>query len=215
MVQQIQPLKQLDQVEQAVYFHSRERRRSLAGIPELYRTHRLFGSGVMNLTFDGSAIFPSANLAPVTFKTAIRIADNATARSGLVFESSDATGGTAMWLTNTTIEVVSGDDSGNDNVSMTFDNVAQLPANLELDLVLSINPGTGSARLWANGNEIARGTSVSGDLGTFGWTVGNNGAFAQAANGAVPAGVTATAPTNFAVIEPLSVYVGQKPRQFV
>lgn len=49
-----------------------------------------------------------------------------------------------------------------------------------------------------------------------GWSAGSDGAFAAAAVGVLPADVTETgAPTDFDVIDPLSVYLGQVPRHFI
>lgn len=200
---------------QAAQFHRRERRRSHANVPKLYRTHRLVGSGQIGVaTVDPSSIFSGRELSPVTFKTAIQISDNASTREGLVFEFSDASGGTALFLSDTTMVAVSGDDAGNDNLSITFDNVVQLPAGAKFDVILALSPGLGRGELWLNGHSVANGVTTSGDFGSIGWFSGDNGSFASAANGAVPAGVSALAPQNFSVIEPLSVYIGQIPRQF-
>ena len=60
----IQPLKALNEAEQAFYFHARERRRSLAGIPELFQTHFVDTFGVSwDLAPDGRflVIKPSAD----------------------------------------------------------------------------------------------------------------------------------------------------------
>lgn len=203
------PLKQLDAVEQAAHFHSRERRRSLAGVPELFRSH-FFGS--IPTTPILAASFPARDTL-VTFWTAIRITGAAPA--GLVFELGDAATAIAFWIDDTELSLRAGDAAADDRGIATFDNTVSLPVGLELDLVCAVRPGDGRVRIWGNGEEIARGVAVNGQLPN-GWAALSNGAFATAAVGALPADVTETgAPNNFDVIQPLSVFVGQVPRHFI
>lgn len=203
----VQPLRDLDGREQAVYFHSRERRRSLAGVPELFRTHR-FGIPTSPVP---AAAFPYHALL-VTFWTAIRITGGSPA--GLLFELGDATTAVAAWIDGSDVSLRAG-DTGDDAAVATFTQAGGLPLGLELDLVFSVRPGDGRVRIWGNGQEIARATAVNGQLPN-GWAAASDGAFAAAAVGALPADVTeAGAPSDFAAIEPLSVYVGQVPRHFV
>ena len=93
-----------------------------------------------------------------------------------------------------------------------------IPAGLEMEIVCSVDPGSGRIRVWGNGQEIIRATSVSGALDPAnGWTGTQIGSFASAPAIDVPADVplaAQVAPTNFEVIEPLSVYVKQRVRHF-
>lgn len=203
------PLKAFDAVEQAVYFHSRERRRSLAGVPELFRT--LLLSDIPTTPVLATS-FPTRDVL-VTLWTSIRI--TGAAPTGLIFELGDAATALAAWIDDTNVILRAGDAAADDRGIATFDNTVSLPIGLELDLVYAIRPGDGRVRIWGNGEEIARGVATNGQLPN-GWAASSNGAFAAAAVGALPADVTQTgAPTNFEVIQPLSVFVGQVPRHFV
>ena len=202
------PLKPFDAVEQAVYFHSRERRRSLAGVPEMFRT-RFSGIPVTPVL---ATEFPSRDVL-FAFWTAVRI--TGATPTGLIFELGDATTAIAAWIDDNEINLRAGDAAAADRGLAQFDNVASLPNTIELDLVFAVRPGDGRVRIWGNGTEIARGVATNGQL-TNGWAASSNGAFAAAAVGALPADVTQTgAPTNFEVIQPMSVYVGQVPRHFI
>ena len=209
-------LKALGAIGQAAFFHTRERRRSLAGVPEMYRTHQIYGGTAMAVaSIDTGSIFPARDIL-VTFKTAIRITDNAGQHRGLVFEFGDSTTGVALWIGDQTIGFHAGDSGTTDGATATFDNGAELPVGLELDLIAAVRPGSGLVRLYGNGREIARGAASGGAASP--WASGAAGSFAAAAQGTVPTDVPVAsqgAPAGFEVIEPLSVYVGQIPRHFV
>lgn len=202
------PLESGTDLNQALRFHSRERRRSLAGVPELFRT--------LLLPIPTAAIpvgsFPVRDVL-VTFWTAIRITGATPA--GLIFEVGDGTTAIAAWLNDTDIQLRAGGSAAADRGLATFDNTVSLPDTLELDLVFAVRPGDGRVRIWGNGNEIARDTASGGEF-PAGWAADSLGAFAAAANGALPADVLQTgAPSDFDVIQPLSVFVGQVPRHFI
>lgn len=260
MVEQLQPLETGTDLNQALRFHSRERRRSLAGVPELFRTLFL---GIPTATIPAGS-FPVRDVL-VTFWTAVRITGATPA--GLVFEFGDGTTAIAAWLNDTDIQFRAGDAAAADRGLATFDNTVSLPDTLELDLVFACRPGDGRVRIWGNGLEIARdnatgasegagaftvgrlyeiltigttdftligaesntvgllfdatgvgsgtGTARTRDLPT-GWAADSAGAFAAAATGALPADVLQTgAPSDFDVIQPLSVFLSQVPRHFV
>lgn len=210
-------------LQQAVFFHSRERRRSLAGIPELHRTVQLYGETVMEIADIATGTQFPVRDTPITFKTAIEITAGTGAgldeHRGLVFELGDNAIGTALWVGDSTIGFHSGEDGVVNGATALFDNTVELPEGLELELIVSVRPGDGRVRLWANGNELARSTASSNGFGVAGsWAAASNGSFAAAVQGTIVADVPAisqVAPTGFAVIEPLSVYVGQVPRHFV
>jgi hypothetical protein len=212
----LQPFKELDGREQAVRFHGRERRRSLAGIPELFRTHRIYGGTTMAVAEVSSALFPIRHCA-VTFKTAIRITENAGVHRGTILELGGNLRGVGLWVEDEKIGVRAGGILINGNAAFgEFDNGAELPPGLELELVLAICQGFAALRLWGNGRLLVR---AAASAGTFAgdWAGQNNGAFAAEPFGStvpeIPAG-SAIAPDGFEVIEPLSVYMGQRPRHF-
>lgn len=208
MVDQPIPIKSLNDQEQAVFFHSRERRLSLLGVPEMSRTllQPIPTTPVL------AASFPDRDVL-VTFWTSIRI--TGALPVGLIFELGDATTAIAAWVNDTTINLRAGDSLAADRGLATFTQAGGLPDTLELDLVFAVRPGDGRVRIWGNGLEIARDTAANGQLPN-GWAASSNGAFAAAAVGALPADVTQTgAPSDFDVIQPLSVFMGQVPRHFI
>ena len=201
------PLKAFDAVEQAVYFHSRERRRSLAGVPELFKDMLL---PIPTTPFVINR-YPDVDR-PGTLRTAIRV--TGAAPTGLIFEIGNATTALAIWVDDSIIGCRMG-DTGDDAAIALFDNTISLPIGIELDIVVAVRPGDGRIRMWFNGTERARATAVNGALPN-GVSANSNGAFASAAIGPVPADVTQSGnPTNFDVIEPLSIYRGQVPRHFI
>lgn len=208
MAENLTRLKALDGVEQAVYFHSRERRKSLAGVPELART-RLYPIPTSPVL---ATEFPDRDLL-FAFWTAVRITGATPA--GLIFELGDATTAIAAWIDGGDISFRAGDALAADRALATFTQGPPLPNGLELDLVFAVRPGDGRVRIWGNGTEIARDTAANGQLPN-GFAAASNGAFAAAAVGALPADVTQTgAPSDFDVIQPLSVFRGQVPRHFI
>ncbi len=202
------PLKAFNELEQAVYFHSRERRRSLAGVPEMFRT-RFYPIPTTPVL---ATEFPTRDVL-FAFWTAVRI--TGATPTGLIFELGDAATAIAAWIDDDLIQFRAGDALAADRALATFDNTVSLPNTLELDLVFAVRPGDGRVRIWGNGNEIARDVAANGQL-PLGWAASSNGAFAAAAVGALPADVTQTgAPTNFDVIQTMSAFVGQVPRHFI
>ena len=161
---------------------------------------------------DPSVVFAGNELTPVTFKTAIRVTGATPA--GNVFEFASTARGVALSILGRFIGFVAGGLTTEQSLAL-FDNGSNLPTGLELDLVAAVDPGTGRTRLWANGQEIARAAASGGDLG-IGWGGVGLGSVATAANGTTHNAVASGAgtPTDFDVIEPLSVYMGQTPRQF-
>lgn len=152
----------------------------------------------------------------VTFKTVVRITA-AAAVAGLIFEIGDSTIGVGAWLGSQTLGFHAGEDGTVNGATALLDNGAAWPDGLELELVFGVRPGDGRVRIWANGLEVARSVSSGGDFGVAeAWAAASNGSFAAVVQGTTPVDVVETgAPTNFAVIEPLSVYMGQVPRHFV
>lgn len=221
MVATLKPLKALSEQEQAVYFHSRQRRKSLAGIPEMFRSHRYSGaSSIAVATINTTVDFPVRD-GLITFKSAIRItADGsvATEHRGIVFELGDAAIGAALWVGDSTIGFHAGTAGLADGATTLFDNTVELPVGSEFELVAAVRPGTGQVRLYINGTDNGT-TRVAATNGAFAsdWAGTGDGSFATGTGPMVtdvPA-VSRIAPDGFEVIEPLSVYVGQVPRHFV
>jgi hypothetical protein len=208
-----------DGLGRVVFHHAVRRRQSLAGIPEMFRTHQIFGGTVMAVAdIDTGAIFPSRT-SPITFRTAIEITANAGVHKGLVFEFSGADIGAALWVGDQTIGFHAGEDGTVNGATALFDNTVELPVGLLMDLVVAIRPGDGRVRMWGNGQELARAVASSDTFGAAkAWAEDSNGSFAAAVQGTVVVDVPAgsqIAPDGFTVIEPLSIYVGQVPRHFV
>lgn len=202
-----------------VRLHARERRRSLAGLPELYRTHRFFdeaGSAMAVGTITTAASFAS-RAGPITFKTAIRINPNGGEHRGIVFEIGGTSNGIALWVGDHTIGFHAGASGTVNGATALFDNVAELPPGLEMELVVSAIPGNGKVRMWGNGRELARSQASGLIFNPMVWSGSGNGSFATVLKDNMVTDVpveSAVAPTGFSVIEPLSVYQKQRPRHF-
>lgn len=217
MADALSPLKRLNDLEQAVYFHSRERRKSLAGMMELFRDFRIYGVTDMPQPTINATSFPDRG-GPVTFHTAIRIVENSGVHKGLIFEIGSTDSGAAAWVGDQTIGFHAGTGGTVNGATALFDNGSELPVGLELDLVFSAVPGNGKVRVWANGTELVRSQASGGAFSPRRWASPNQGSFASAPNGLVIGDVPAAsriAPNGFEVIEPLSIYIKQKPRHFV
>ncbi len=193
----------------AALYHARKRRKALRGYSELFGTHQ-FAIPTASIA---AGAFP-VRTTPVTFRTVIEIT-SATAPTGLIFEFGDSATAIAAWVSTSTIQFRAGDAAAADRGLATFTNGAgQLENTRRFELEFGVIPGTGQVRIWNFGEEIARDTASGANLPN-GWAAASAGAFASAASGALPADVTQTGtPTNFAVVEPLRVYVGQVPWRF-
>lgn len=189
---------------------------SLAGMPELFRTHRIRGVSDLPTDFDTSVVFPDPiRNQDITFKTAIQFNNNTGNRSGLIFEIGGNIRGTVMWIQNQIIGFRAGRDAPSSGVHEEFDYGAQWPANLILNIVASVRPGMGGITVWVNGTEVIFGMSDTSMFELGMWSGPSDSSFASDANGDIRADVPVDhAPINFAVIEPLSVYVRQAPRHF-
>ena len=205
-----QPFTQpADARRRAVNFHSRRRRRSLGGVPELFRTHAL----AIPTTPLPATSFP-LRTSPVTLETAIRITANSGVHRGLIFELGDATTAIAAWVDDDSISLRAGDGGADGALAAFSTGSGELPVGQVFDLVFSVRPGDGRLQVWGGSVTLASKQSSSGTMPN-GWAASSNGAFASAAVGALPADVLRTgAPDGFEVIRPLSIYVGQVPRHF-
>ena len=82
----------------------------------------------------------------------------------------------------------------------------------KVDLVFGLKPATGTATIWANGEEVARTTTPVGYMGS--WLPLGDGAVGDA-NGTVTArvpGPQAVTLANASITSPLSIYTKQRPR---
>lgn len=193
---------------QARAFHARERLRSLAGVPELFRTHRY---DIPTASIPATS-FPTRST-PVTFATSIRIDANAGVHQGLIFEIGNADAAVAAWVDDDQIGFRAGALTTNRALASYTTGTGELAVGRIFHLVMSAKPGTGEVRLWAGSSELARDTASAGSFPV--WANAFAGAFATAANGGLPADVPQFgAPNGFTVVAPLSVYVGQAPRHF-
>lgn len=182
----------------------------------LMRTHRFSGASSLPVaSIATGTVFPNrAGL--VTFSTRIRITANGGQHRGIVFEFGSSTVGCSLWIGDQTIGFHAGASGTADGATALYDRGSELPVGLELELVAAVNVGTGEIRLWGNGEELARSRASNLAFTPATWADTGTGSFASAKNGTVVAVPAASdqAPAGFSVIEPLSVFVHQVPRQF-
>lgn len=208
-----------DASDRVTFHHAVRRRLSLAGVPELFRTHQIFGGTAMAVAdIDTNVQFP-IRTTPVTFKTSIRILANAGVHRGLVFELGGSGTGTALWVEDEKIGFHAGEDGTVNGATALFDFANELTVGAEFELIVAARPGDGRVIMWSHGNELARSAASSGGFGGGNqWAGIDNGSFAAAPQSAILPDVPAAsqiAPDGFEVIEPLSIYIGQVPRHFV
>lgn len=218
MVQNEKRLISPDKREQALLYRHRQRTLGLRDVREgLHRTHFLELSPAP--TFDTGDLFPDRSTV-VTLVTAIR--QIGVTPAGLIYEFSDATdGGLVAWLEDGSINVQVGASEGSPNTdSIHVQHTIADVVGAEYKLAVTVIPGAQKLFVWVNGAIVARETNTGG---TFPgspkfWCPDTGGSFNAAPNGVISAGVpggSQQAPADFEVIEPLSIYVGQKPRHFV
>lgn len=207
--------------QQTQRLYARERRLSHAGVPNLNRTHRVYGVTVMGVSgISTTTLFPApARANPVTFRTKIRMtADGtvATEHRGVVFKFGGTSRAVTLFVGDDTIGFLAGGPSGSGDVAIAlFDFGSELVAGRTFDLTCSCVPNTGEIRLWGNGEELARAVTANGDFGGD-WAGSGTGDFAvePASYHVDTPAASQSAPDGFEVIEALSVYVNQIPRQF-
>lgn len=195
---------------------NQKRRKARAGYSQNFVTHLIHGSagiGVSPLVTDD--IFPDRSI-PIQFQTRIRILTGVS--QGLIFEFGSSTRGVAAWVEPNMIGIVAGNGAvANERTSAVWDLGAALATSRIFQLTFVIVPGSGRARLWDFGIRRADGVAVDNDFGPGDWADTENGSFASAPVGTVMADVPVAsriAPSNFEVIEPLTIFNGQQPRAF-
>ena len=193
------------------------RRKARAGFSQNYVTHLIHGSasiGVTPLVTDD--IFPSRSLS-IFFQTRIRILANGGVHRGLIFEFGSSSRGCAAWVGDNTIGLTAGSGSvADDRATAIFDLGGELSVGREFQLTLAIITGPGRVRIWDGGLRIADAIAVNNEFnGDYADT--DNGSFASALVGTITPGVppaSQIAPSGFEVIEPLTIFNGQHPREF-
>lgn len=181
--------------EHAAHYHARRRTRSHRDITRgLSRTHDL-GIGPANYVTE--AIFP-VRTRPITFVTAIEITGaNA---DGIFMTFGDSTGKIRCSIKNRKLMVVarnaiSGTASHSTPTVSAFGDVGA-----QIGIALAINPGAATIRGWVNGDLMLRLTISSGF---------HDGEWCGPGDGAITDTMT-----DFALVEPVSAFLGQLPRQF-
>jgi hypothetical protein len=193
-----------------------KRRKARAGFSENFVTHLLHGSGSIGVTpLVTDDIFPDRSL-PIMFQTRIRILTGVS--QGLIFEFGSSTRGAAAWVEPNMIGIVAGNGGvSNERASAVWDLGAALATSRIFQLTFVIVPGSGKVRVWDFGIRQANGVAVDNDFGPGDWADTENGSFASALVGTVMADVpvgSRIAPSNFEVIEPLTVFNNQTPKNF-
>lgn len=215
MVNAVQPQKAFDEQEQVIYYHSRVRTRGFRDLKKaLFRTH-FFSIPATTIGVGSFTKFAS----PVTFVTAIRLTGAASSAQGLVFEIGDEASASAMWLESNNIgfQVGQGEAAPFNNSTHLLHDITGTGTGAEFELVVGLIPGSQRVFFWING-AIKQRSSGGVTYPNDEWSSDTAGSFASAPSGEVCLGVpvgSRIAPSGFTVIEPLSVYQGQKPRHFV
>ena len=193
---------------QAANYYARKRRRSFH-TSGLFQTHSIGVSELVATT----ALFPVRS-SPVTFHARIKVT-GATCQ-GLVCEFGGSARGVAIWVEPEKIGFHAGVSGTAGGVDLIYDRGAALPVGLEVDIVAACVPGNGEGRLWLDGIEVARGAATNGTFSST-WAATGDGSVGAAVQGTtvgIVPGASQVAPDSFALVSPLSVFVGQVPRHF-
>lgn len=179
---------------------------------ELHRTRLV----PITVTAPGNYFGASDYTAPITFRTRIRI--TGAAPTGALFQFGTAGQSIAAWVTDAgTVVVAAGDVS---NASLPDDGATAtrsftVATGEELDLAFAAIPGAGVVAVWVNGR-MTRSEAVNNTLQVSQWGVtGGVGVFgiALASSPTFVPSASRVAPTDFEIIEPLSIYQKQAPRE--
>ncbi len=193
-----------DEQLQAALHAARERTKMHRGfVLDLPRSHHIFGSTVMATTIPAGTF--KTRDAICTFKS--RIEFDTAAPTGQILSFGDATGAISMYVETTAITFRAGGATIATNANEAQLTIAPVAGD-QMTVVGMVRPD-GLVGLWIP--ELQKITwSSAGSFST--WANDIVGDFAQAATG-MPADVAQTGnPTNFTVVEPLSVYYGSLPR---
>ena len=196
---------------------NRRRALSLTGFSQNWGTHLIHGSAGIGVTpIETGTILPDRGI-EIMFQTRIRILANVGVHRGLIFELGSSTRGCAAWVGDQTIGFTAGSGVvANDRAEAVWSFGAELPPSREFQLIFAVKTGAGRIRIFDGGLRIADQAAVNGDFNGD-WSDGADGSFASALVGTITPGVPAVsqiAPSGFEVIEPLTVFNGQHPREF-
>ena len=224
MAETVTPLKALDEREQAIQYHRRQRALSHRDLMRgLFRTHAFdWPAGDI-----GAATYFGGRDRPITFTTRIEI--TAGSPNGMVLEIGNTSAGMFLALdsANGTIEAGAGGNNIHGGASGTYTPPGLDTVGARFALALSLHPALGVVELWVNG-ESGFAAQTSGLASDDHFTdrvwapersnsVGN---FGQRdpdgrVNTLISHGPTLNVdPSGFALIEPLSAFQGQLPRFF-
>lgn len=194
----------------AILHAARERRKGLQD-----PAYGLFGVHVFaaGAAVTASSSFPAAvRDRPATF--AVSVVRTDAASSGLVFELGSSSVGIAAALDGPDLIVAAGAAAASDDgVTLTLTDA--LPGlDQTYRIVVAVVPGSGRLAVWIDGRLVDFATSV-GEVLT-GWTDADDGAVGATPEGTVLDRIAAplqVAPSDFDLVSPLRVFVGQTPRQ--
>ena len=176
----------------------------------LHQTHS-FPAGTTPI--DVGASFPVRDR-PVTL--ALRLAATAAGATGVVLELGSSTSGVKVDVDAGSVFVAAGDGSGGGGVGGSFDASGLLGAvGRVIPVVLAISPGDGRIKLFVDGAAVLR-LDGGQAMGGGAWAADSDGSYGAATVGTANtrASAVSAAPTNFELVSPLSVFVGQLPLQF-
>lgn len=173
----------------------------------LFRTHS-FSPAQDNI--DTGTLFPD-RAREIAFRTRVRITGSA---RGIIFEFGSSTTGLAVWLrqADRVLCAAAGDAAADDGVTLVG---PQVQSGQRFNIVFAVQPTSGLARLWVDGRRVAAGQAAGGSFPS-GWADSGAGAMGKV-QGTVTTRVdqfSRIVLANAAVVAPLSVYNGQRPRQF-
>jgi hypothetical protein len=195
----------------AAFFHSRKRRAGQAGFGlGGHRTHLIRGALDFPTTITTADLFPARDI-PIFFTLGL-VSDGAIP-AGLLFELGSSARGIAASLNDGLVTFTAGSGTiAAERATATWAAAANMAAGHPLKLAFSIEPGIGRVRIFWNGVEMAQADASGGDFNGD-WSDAGDGSFAQGVNGTTHTVTPTTAPADFVMTEPLSVFRGQLPRQ--
>lgn len=162
--------------------------------------------------FDVGDAFPNRARA---ITVAVKVKRTASTARGIIIEFGNGTTGMALWIAGNNEDIVAcAGDVGAGGVTSTASNVLQTDGQTA-SVVFSVIPGSGEFRLWVNGKLRDRDAAATTPLPN-GWaadSAGGIGEVSGTASDRIPAGDKITL-VGAAMISPVTVYDGQRPRHF-
>lgn len=210
----ITPIEPLDELGQHTYWKLREKTRQRRNLVSgLFRTH-LLGPAPQN--FVTATLFPSSTVPPTLERPCTFVVDvliTGASADGVVIEMGSSTHGMAITLGAGVIYGAAGGAGAEvaNGAHATF--TPGVGRRLQVGLAVIPGPGVGTVYLFIDGKLVSKVQSTSTNFtGNAIADVLSDGAIAQV-NGTLTGRVPAvTVPTNFQIVSPVSIYVGQIPR---